>query len=453
MRAARLLLLIPPVFLGTFLATITTIFVYGNIHGLTLSFGSAIIGLTLDYGLHSAFNENSKKVWISNFWGFVTTAICLVVLGMSQIPLLRQLTLFSLFGFSYTYLILWFLQRRYPNLIVAKPIPIPLASTPLVFGLVLLVTSGSLLGPFLLHPNLDLNQFDFKSQQGKEVAEWFYKSTLSRPPLFQIDTLGEGSSPLIVATGRTSWAMERGIRLESVSHYIPAPPVQLKHLAEWKALQCGRSSLTSLLSPMEQKLFAPFLQLVSCEALNPVELQNGKIPRYVRHLYNEKRLLTLWFPKTNEESESIRNRFPEVVSLAEVAATFPNTLAQELKWMAPLSLFLVALLVFIYYRSFLLTGICLLPFFTGAGLAAWVSLLFRVPFSIVSLIGLLMVLGLSVDYAIFAIDHFRRSEGKLILERKSGAGSALLFAAGSTIAGFLPWFFVSTRCWRIWVIR
>src|SRR5262245_674702 len=89
-KRTRLLLLIPPVLLSFVLTAILTIVFFSKIHGLTMAFGIGNIGVSLDYGLNSAFNTERKKVWKSNTICFLTTAIVLFVLAFSKTPLIRQ---------------------------------------------------------------------------------------------------------------------------------------------------------------------------------------------------------------------------------------------------------------------------------------------------------------------------------------------------------------------------
>ena len=115
----------------------------------------------------------------------------------------------------------------------------------------------------------------------------------------------------------------------------------------------------------------------------------------------------------------------------------PEELSEELKWMAPLSIMLAALILFIYYRSAAETFSALLPFFTGIGLVSLSILLFRFDISFVTIIGLVMVFGFSIDYGIFATDVNRGLKG----QSEDGVWTGLTFAILATCAGFFPLLF------------
>jgi predicted RND superfamily exporter protein len=100
--------------------------------------------------------------------------------------------------------------------------------------------------------------------------------------------------------------------------------------------------------------------------------------------------------------------------------------------MGPLSLAFIWLVLIYYYRRLSLTLLPFIPFLTGVGLASWMAILFHIEVSFVTLVGLVMLCGLSVDYGIFATDAAR-------LGRETrGAWTAILFAALATISGFVP---------------
>jgi predicted exporter len=110
-KRARALWLFPPVLLAIAASTALTVLIFGSIHGLTLSFGTGLIGLALDYGLHSAFNMEKRGVWRANLCGIVTSLCGFGVLYFSEIPLIRQLMTFALIGVIVAGLIFYLLHN------------------------------------------------------------------------------------------------------------------------------------------------------------------------------------------------------------------------------------------------------------------------------------------------------------------------------------------------------
>lgn len=414
----RLFWVLPPVLAGTFLAFISTAIVFGSVHGLVLSFGTGIIGLVIDYGLMLSLSPDKDSVWRSNFLGFVTTAICLVILLFSSIPLLRQLMVFSLFGFVYGYLCLYGLYRLFPKLFSAQPLRLSLGASVtqrLTAGLCLV---GVIIGVIKLKPTLDLRSFDYQSKQNRALSEWLYPHVIKYPPLFMVSSNGIAFEESVKAR---EFGRERNIRVETVTNYLPPSVEQSAHLQNWKR-HMGSPPIFSVPKELLQ-FFSPFF--------NSQEVSKNLTPAYLHHLYANGKWLSLWSPENGEESKQIKEAFPQAVSLYEVVSTFPRTLSKELSWMGPLSALAVFLLLLSGFRNISKSLLCFIPFLSGIGLVAWGAWVTGIGISFVSLIGGVMLLGLSVDYAVFAADS----------KAEASTATGLIYAAFTTIAGFFPLLF------------
>jgi predicted RND superfamily exporter protein len=152
------------------------------------------------------------------------------------------------------------------------------------------------------------------------------------------------------------------------------------------------------------------------------------------------RWLQLWFPQDLAQQSTIEENYPKAISFLDLVNEFPKVITDELKWMIPTCFLLIFSLLWIYYRRFLPAMAALLPFAVGLGTLAWARF-FGLPFSFVSLVGVTLLLGLGVDYGIFAVDHGLFISTNPNEVREDGLTSALLFAGGTTIAGYLPLLF------------
>ena len=101
--------------------------------------------------------------------------------------------------------------------------------------------------------------------------------------------------------------------------------------------------------------------------------------------------------------------------------------------MVPLAFLGSFFFLWLHYRRFGWSLLAVVPFLTGLGCYALVISVFRLPVSFISLIGLLMVFGCSLDYGVFVMDFLLFRKGD-----KSGVWSALSLCAWATIGGFAP---------------
>lgn len=420
-------LLFVPILPATGLAALSILLWNGTIHGLTLAFGPGIIGMLVDYGLQAAFNPTSKYVWKSNTFGYLTTIVCLVVMAFSKIPLLSELMIFSVLGFTYGYLFLYFFRKPLQNLTAQTSHAFSLNYRRSFFIFALFCAGAGVFLLFLVEPKLDLKQFDFQTPETEKTAAWFYKESFKEPPLFEI----QGTEELLAGReARKTFSQTSGILLESATHYMPETPDVTR--VQWKTLQCGNHPLEKYLTPNETKLFLPFLNKISCSALSSDPAHDP--PTYIKHLHQKQNhWLTLWFPKSGTEKTQVQSAFPQARSLGELVAVFPKLLTQELKWMFPISAFLIVFVLMLYYRNIAHALLALFPFLCGMGLILTAIVLFHLPLSFMTLIALIMVMGFSVDCAVFAIDS---RLGKL--EDSKATASSIAYASAASLIGFFP---------------
>jgi hypothetical protein len=434
LRRWKLLLLFPPVFVAVGSAAVATVLVFGSIHGLTLSFGVGIIGLVLDYGFNGALNDKSdqKKTWKSNFVGVITTLAGLFILMMSTIPLLRQMMFFSAVGLMIGFALFYGLMRRYPRFFLSQATGVSFSPSTTKSAVVFCLLAISVSSLFVLHPNLDMKQFDFQDRHAKATTDWLYKTLDFRPPLFSVN---QGPDALEAAHRERDWADKNKIAVESIANYLPRGQEQKSHLQTWMARKCDDS--TRGFDSTQRVFFGAFIKNVLCSSAQPRLAEADLVRSYTWHLNSGDRWISLWMPTSEQQETLVRESHFSAHSLREVVLAFPETLAHELSWMAPSSFLLVLLILFAYYRRVAPSLIALIPFFSGLGLFTLFALTFKLQVSFITVIGLVMCFGFSFDYAIFAVDCYAFG-GR---STSNGVWEAISTAACATLAGFIPLLF------------
>ncbi len=422
----RLMLILIPVGLSMGVAALLTIAIYGKIHGLVLAFGGGIVGLIMDYGLHAAFYRETKQVWRSNIFGFLTTLICLVIIAFSQVPLLRQLLIFSIFGFVFGYLFLFLCRNWIATRLYTEPMALTIPKSHLLSILAILSVVSAFIFPWFVKPQFDIRQFETLSPIASRMTRELFQKSYSEPPLMSWDSV---DGWIERAHQEKQFADTHQLQLESIANYLPTQAVQASHLATWQKVGCTLPGLSS----DQKKLFAPFLSNLSCQT------REKSVPSYSQHLEARGLGLSVWFPKTNEERELIQKNF-KTLSLKGILDQLPTRLMKEVGWMFPLALTGIFLALWFYYRRFGIALLGLVPFLGGMGFTYAVSWITGIPLSFISLIGLIMVLAFSFDYSIFILDL---ELGRL--DSTPATLSGLWYAAITTIVGFVPLLFCEHR--------
>lgn len=104
---------------GAVLAFCITLWVFGEVHILTLVFGTSLIGVAEDFGFHfltarqNAPNDSvdtvQKHIRAGMFFAFSTTILAYLFLGLPPFPALRQIAVFSATGIIGAAVFVWFL--------------------------------------------------------------------------------------------------------------------------------------------------------------------------------------------------------------------------------------------------------------------------------------------------------------------------------------------------------
>jgi hypothetical protein len=432
-RRWRLFFIFPPILGAIFISALATIVVFGKIHGLTLAFGPGIVGLAMDYGLHIAFSNQPQRLWKANLFGLLTTVVVLLVMIKSEIPLLQQLMFFSSFGLVLGFLAIYFIFRKFPGAFSVVPYPIKVPRSAFFSFVILALVAASVIGFFKTELSLDMRQMGFETPKRAEVSRWFYESSGSPAPLFQVSAKGE--NPLVMAHAQKNWATQNEIRVSNVAGFLPPVETQVANLESWHNDLCIGSKWYETLPEVTRQFFSPFFKTSPCGPRHPETLESVKTaPAYVRDFGSDGRWLTMWLPNEGTDVEKIKAKYPEVISFVDMAMLFPKIFAGELRWMMPLSLGLAFLLLVFYYRRLSLALLGVTPFFSGLGLYLIMTFLFSWKTSFISVIGLIMVFGFSLDYGIFATDLMRRQK----LRPDEGVWTALSVAGLVNVAGFLP---------------
>jgi predicted exporter len=110
LRSVRLAFLVGiPIGCAMLCATATSLLIYGRVHGLTLAFGAALIGVCIDYVVHLYVHQvqhphpdgpfgTLDRIWPALLLGSGTTAVGFAVIAGSSFPGLREVAIFATVG-------------------------------------------------------------------------------------------------------------------------------------------------------------------------------------------------------------------------------------------------------------------------------------------------------------------------------------------------------------------
>lgn len=426
-RRYRLMLLLPVLGAGVFMGLLATIAIFGSIHGITLGFGPGIIGLALDYGVHAVFlDPRAKHTWRTNLAGLLTTLAILIIMMFSQIPLLKQMMVFSVLGLSFSFILFYFVLRRWPKLFMTKAYGfVPGSWKPGEWLALAMLVASPLV--FFRPVEIGVQNMNYESPRTITVRNWFAKNAGAVNPYWVEET---GEDALESSHATRAWAEANGMDYEGLAAGLPRVDTQEKHLQTWRAKFCIGKLLVE--DKGKRDFFAPFLESVECGRLEPRDLRLFP-PGYAKDFVHDGRWVSLVFPKDDAQIQLIKAKFPQAHTPREMFEAFPKIFMFELSWMVPLAFLLALGFLWRHFGSPLATFFAVVPFLTGLGCWAVAAIFFQLPITFISLIGLLMVFGFSLDYGIFVVDLLKAKN-----EGQHGVWSALSVCSFATLVGFAP---------------
>jgi hypothetical protein len=418
-----------PLFGGFIFGALSTYFFFGSLHGLTVSFGFALLGLSFDYGFHSLCTRDKKSVWISNFFGLLTTLAVIALVGLSSVPLFQQISVFTITGLSFAFLVSWFVLKEIT--LDLKTIYAPKLQE---LGWIRKIAVGlTLVGAlaFFLATNWEfsLKSFDFKSSKTQEFEKFVYNDISFAPPLLRLTPPWE---EIRETKDAIAWSKAKGYRFESPYKYLPTKTESKIHLKTW---QDNCDSRWSDILPSEYKaLFSDFIQSTTCEGLSQYKDLDVLLDRaYVNGVSQSGMWLNIFMPPSEKASQEIKKRYPEFISLKDFANGYSKTIQEEMIQIFALSFLSIMLLSFALFRNFKLTGLSLIPMFSSVSVLGWYHWLTGAPFGFVSTISLIMVLGFSIDYGIFLTRSWQATA-----DVPNKTWLALQISGLTSLLGFLP---------------
>jgi predicted exporter len=473
-RSPRLLLLASaPVGTGVIAGSAATLLVFGRIHGVTLAFGAALIGVAIDYVAHFYCHqavcptEGGPRATLRSIWGAIATGAATTIAGFialagSSFQGLREVSLFAVVGIGAALAITRFVL---PILIPAEPKAVPLRDAFVdLLGKLLsaLRRNRKLLWIFpaaavavcavglpRMHWNAEFA--DLGALDAELLAE--DEAVRDRVALFEqmkfVVALGESVEEALQANDRVRVVLDRAVEASQIDGYrslatlLPSSVTQRGVDAAfrgspelWPRIQSAFEAVgfrPGALLPFQETLQQPTPEPLTYDALaasplapliRPFRIQLGDRVAIVSYLHQVNDADAL-----NAALEDIEGA--HFLDQATMMGSANRAYQQSTFRLVCLGLVAVLILLALRYRDPRRTLAAYLPAVLGAACTIAVLALLQIPLDLVALTALLMVVSMGVDYGVFLVDA--EAAGELELR---AALLSIAVACSSTILGF-----------------
>jgi predicted exporter len=424
-----LVFLIPVVAIA--LSIVIATFFMGSLSYLVIGIGTAVAGITVDHGLHMyiALRKNPTAQQASNVARLITIDAVTTVFGFSTLFLSRvqgyqQLAFFAILCVGFSLLLSLFILPL--TLSWNKPLPSAArwdernAFTPRRLNLVVwaVLTAGALLVSLNMKFESDVMHLDGSEPEVRRAEERFYKTWggQSNQAVFVVtgSTLEEALEANDRAYGDAAQAVGEK-NLTSLALLWPSEKTRKENVDRWNRFwREGRAdNLRRLIREeapqyrMREQAFAPFFEGLDRQAVE-AEGAESFLERIRERFIVKKKdgyQVLSFFPDDQAlidallpVSEGHAGSF--IVSRKAVSRSVSAFSFREVKFLVPVAFFLNVALTWLFFKNVKEMIIALTPLLTGIIWLLSFMALFGIPLDVVSIISLVVVSGVIVDYGI-----------------------------------------------------
>ena len=423
--------------ISTVVAVAAVLLFYGEMHIMSLVFGTTLIGLGVDYSIHffiaqrKGTAQNGKEALSCIFkgitFGFVSTQICFVLLFLAPFPILKQIATFLSFGLLSTYLSVVCL---YPYLVpckkekwrqkATKPLPsLPSGFRAGILLLLLVLPTGviifrwqdikvenNLAQLYTMSPELTYDEMTSAQVLDHGSSGWYY-IVVGRSQ----DELLQNEETLCLQLDKEIMAGKLSSYL-ATSLFVPSSQRQEEsHAAAQNLIRVAPQHLASLgFSQQEAEDFISDLQ----EPPSSIDIERD-LPPYIRNALENLWLGELdgyWYSvvmplHTTEEAvfRQIATSNPNVffANLTKDVGTELNSLTRIMLILMAIALVMILLVLKRWYTMKEVIRIGCIPVFIFITTTALLSIC-NMPISFFSVAALLLVFGTGIDYIIYTLE-------------------------------------------------
>ena len=451
-RPRLILLLLLPLVLGVLAALAVCLLVFGSVHGLTLAFGSTLIGVCIDYSVHLLNHHlldpphggpevSARRVAPGLWLGALTTVAGFAGLAWTSFPGLREIAVFASVGVLVAVLATrYWLPAMIPRVTRSSALQRAAAGglarvavamerrRGLVVGLPLAALAVAAIGlpqvrwtddiklltvldPEMLAEDLRVRERVARMDSGRFVVALGTGPDVAAAEAAALDVNDEVYARL--AAARSSGALAEFRNLHT---FIRGPAMQQASLAGLRAPDLPRRLEAAFVAEGFNKgSFAPFFADLAKDVppLQLADLERSPLADLVRSFRvelaptaDQRTVAVLSLVRGVDDAEALRGRLADVAGAhyfdqqAALAAAYGRYRERTLE-LVVLGLFVVFGMVWLRYRRVKVALAAFAPAVLAAAASLGTLALCGVSIGLLHVVALLLVLSMGVDYGVF----------------------------------------------------
>lgn len=431
-------------------AALVTYFIFGQISGITVGFGSVVAGLAVDYGIYLFFAigyggvdpfETVHRLKKHLFCNYITSVLCFAALFASHVELFHQLAVFSI-----TALTLALLAALYIFPLFWQHIPhcttvmyedsragLKRSEVFLLTVLILLFGAWGLSHLKISGELEDLNGVSARFKQDKKMFETTFAPSLGTHQKALLFVLGSSPEQVLSRSEKLNVILPAPL---PVTQVMPSAQAREDSLTRWQkfwtpsrisAVQ-NRVRQAAAKRGIKENAFDAFFDKLRAKDFPPDTWDITSLYNPLIKLKDGSYALVHLVP--NEEPYRIKTTWTVFVSADRLQRALVDSLAREGKCVLVCALLFNFFALLWIFKNLKTTLLALVPMLLAGCMLTGCFALFHVQLNLFVLVFLPLLVGLGIDYAIFQIIKHTSSAQQLYPTR------AVVAAGLSTLAGF-----------------
>ena len=393
------------IILGFWIGYVVTRILFPTFHITTFLFCTTLIGIGIDYSYHYMFTTNHSANFIKNISiSMLTTVIAFALLYLSNIELLKQISIFTTFGLLSIYLFVLCIYSCFPFPQPQKSLTIDL-NKKIKIAIIMLIAIMSICGFSKLKFNDSISAL-YMPNSNLVNAETLYNIASKHNHLntYIIKVIGDNTEDILEKEEHINESLKKqNIEYVSLAKYMPSNKKQEDNYK------------------LVQKLYNNNLESYH-NILTLPQIKELKLRKFVPSDFNEINFKNMFFMDNNtsviiaysQTKPSINESYGQIININDECSKYLKTYRK----------ILIKIIPFVYILVFIILGLVynfkdsikmILPPLLGSISAVCIVSMFGTAINLFSIIALFLILGFTIDYSIFRVNGDKKSEDAIFI--------------------------------------
>ena len=387
---------------------VATISIFQTFHVLTLVFATTLIGIGVDYSYHYIFAEKKDTEFIKNLTlSLITTVTAFMLLYLTNIELLKEISIFVSVGLIAIYLTVLFIYPNFKFPEAVRTVKLSNIIDTYKRNIAILMAIIVIIGLFKINFNDSLNAFYEPTKTLKKAEILFSKVSQQNFAQSKIIAIKGASYEDLLQKEEiiTDKLHENNISFFSLSKIFPSIKRQKENIKLVKDLYKNNLNkfseylTNSQINDLREAKTIPTLpDFAKYDALKNFILKDNTSIIFI----NSKTL------------PAIEEKFVEIIDINENCTKYLKEYRYTLLKLLPMVLTAVFSILCIIYKFKKARKIILPPMISGLVAICLLSI-FNLPINMFTVIALFLILGFTIDYSIFRTGNDKNSEDAITI--------------------------------------